>query len=104
MKKTLLLAAILALTTSTVIAADTTTPIQDKSAKNKFERPMGPPPGAMKDREARKAEFEKRLNLTEEQKAKIKKNREADKVKMDPGRPRLITPKAKCRMVNELIK
>lgn len=84
-KKTLILTAILALTTSTVLASENVTPKVDLDKKcvkcKNFDRHM--PPRHM-HKEGPKMDFNKRLNLTDEQKAQIKKNREADRKKMEP--------------------
>ena len=68
--------------------------IQDKQPM-KMERPhkgfdgprhykfKGQPPSKA-EMEAKKAEFEKRLNLTEEQKVQIEKNKQKDKETMKP--------------------
>lgn len=85
MKKTLILMTILALSTTTVFAGNTTTKTTDKQAPAQFEKPnpMGPPP-EFRGKDFRKAEFEKRLNLTEKQKTQINKNREADRKQIQP--------------------
>lgn len=82
MKKTLILASIIALTmTSTAYAGTTTaTKVQTPAQKGQM---MPPPPREFKD-DRHKAEFERRLNLTEAQKAKIEKNRKADMAKLKP--------------------
>ncbi len=87
-KKALILTAIIAFTTTTAIAADNATVNNDcKCAK----RPC-PCAGQMPPRGIHRPprpDFEKRLNLTDAQKAKVKKQRENDKAKMDPIRKEL---------------
>ena len=86
MKKTLILTAILALTATTAIAADTTS----KSECTKCNAPQAgkmPPRGMHHKRHP--MDFEKRLNLTDAQKAKVKKQREADRAKIDPIRKQI---------------
>lgn len=82
MKKTLILASIIALTmTSTAYAGTTTaTKVQTPAQKGQM---MPPPPREFKG-DRHRAEFERRLNLTEAQKAKIEKNRKADMAKLKP--------------------
>lgn len=80
MKKTLILTAILIMTASTVLAADTTT-----TAKTDTDRKCPPCKGQMMPPPPHeKGYFEKRLNLTDAQKEKLKKNREASRAKIDP--------------------
>ncbi len=72
---------------------------------------MGPPPFhqmSAEDRakfkaehEKRKAEMDKRLNLTDEQKQKLDKNREADKKKMEPIINSIRAKKAQIRTISE---
>lgn len=81
-KKTFILAAIIALTTNTVMAAETTSTTQDKKPP-KCESCHKMPPRDM-HRKGEPMDFEKRLNLTDKQKEQIKKNREADRKKMEP--------------------
>lgn len=76
MKKTLILAGLLALTMTTVMAAETpkvnTVPVQSE-----FKRPPMRP-------DAKRAEFEKRLKLTDEQKAQAKEIRKKGHEEMKP--------------------
>ena len=87
MKKTLILASIIALTmTSTAYAGTTTaTKVQTPAQKGQM---MPPPP-------------ERRLNLTEAQKAKIEKNRKADMAKLKPIKEQI---RAKKEAKFEIIK
>ncbi|MBQ3311118.1 Spy/CpxP family protein refolding chaperone [bacterium] len=89
MKRTLILTALLLMTASTVLAADNT--IADNSQKSQKNcvpcngKMMPPPP--MKGHgnfQKNKPNFENRLNLTEAQKTKLKKNHEDSKQKMEP--------------------
>ena len=86
MKKTLILTAIIALTTTTVMAADNAATEKTTCTKCPVAGKM--PPKDM-HRRGPGAEFEKRLNLTEAQKEKVKKQREADRKKMDPIRKQI---------------
>lgn len=95
-KKTLLLAALVAFTATGAIAADTaTTPTKQvlpqaestlPTPQVKEERPEFdvPPPPPCKNKEAKSAEFEKRLKLTDEQKAQAKQLREKSHEQMEP--------------------
>ena len=95
MKKTLILASIIALTmTSTAYAG--TTKVQTPAQKGQ----MMPPPREFKG-DRHKAEFERRLNLTEAQKAKIEKNRKADMAKLKPIKEQI---RAKKEAKFEIIK
>jgi len=85
MKKTLILTAILALTTTTVLAADTTTKTDDVKCKAPCAGKM-PPRGMHKPP---MPDFEKRLNLTDAQKKKVEQQREKDKAKMEPIRKQI---------------
>ncbi len=51
--------------------------------------------------EAKKAEFEKRLNLTEEQKQQIDKNKQKDREKMKPIFEKMAENKAKIREIHQ---
>ena len=85
--------------TSTAYAATTTTQTKAQTPKKK-EQMMPPPPRDFKcDRH--KAAFEKRLNLTEAQKAKIEKNRKADMAKLKPIKEQI---RAKNEAKFEIIK
>lgn len=84
MKKTLILASILAFTMTTALAAESTTAVQTP-AKNTIEtqRPefhKAPP----KKPDFKKEQFEKRLNLSDKQKAKAKELREQGRQQMQP--------------------
>ena len=98
MKKTLILASIIALTmTSTAYAGATTaTKVQTPAQKGQ----MMPPPREFKG-DRHKAEFERRLKLTEAQKAKIEKNRKADMAKLKPIKEQI---RAKKEAKFEIIK
>lgn len=98
MKKTLILASIIALTmTSTAYAGTTTaTKVQTPAPKGQ----MMPPPREFKG-DRHRAEFERRLNLTEAQKAKIEKNRKADMAKLKPIKEQI---RAKKEAKFEIIK
>lgn len=99
MKKTLILASIIALTmTGTVYAGTTTQAKPQPQAKN--GQMMPPPPREFKG-DKHRAEFEKRLNLTEAQKAKIEKNRQADMAKLKPIKDKI---RAKKEAKYEIIK
>lgn len=98
MKKTLILASIIALIMTGTAFADTTT-------QTKFQPPtkngqMMPPPHRGFHSEKRKAEFEKRLNLTDAQKAKIEKNRKSDMEKLKPIKDQI---RAKKEAKHEII-
>ena len=82
-KKILILTAIIALTTSTVFAETKTTVKNPETSKKceKCERQM--PPKNI-HRKGHHMNFEQRLNLTDKQKEQVKKNREADRAKMEP--------------------
>lgn len=96
MKKTLIMALMLALTTGTAIAAtNTTSPISTPTKQVKIlpEAPKNlegsngelmppPPPPILKNNKA--AGFEKRLKLTDEQKAKAKEMRQKSHEEMQP--------------------
>ena len=102
MKKTLILAAIIALTmTSTAYAGNATTAAKAQTpAKN--GQMMPPPPKDFRGgKDKHRAEFEKRLNLTEAQKAKIEKNRKADMAKLKPIKEQI---RAKKEAKHEIIK
>ena len=86
MKKALILTAIVALTTTTALAADTAKTDTKPCTKCPVAGKM--PPRDM-HRRGPGAEFENRLNLTDAQKEKIKKQREADRKKMDPIRKQI---------------
>lgn len=86
MKKALILTAIIALTTTTALAADTAQAEKTNCTKCPLAGKM--PPKDMHKR-GPGADFEKRLNLTDAQKAKIKKQREADRKKMEPLRKQI---------------
>ena len=81
MKKTLILASIIALTMTSTAYAGTTTATKVQTPAQKGQ--MMPPPREFKG-DRHRAEFERRLNLTEAQKAKIEKNRKADIAKLKP--------------------
>lgn len=101
MKKTLILASIIALTmTSTAYAGTTTATKVQTPAPNPKGQMMLPPPREFKG-DRHKAEFERRLNLTEAQKAKIEKNRKADMAKLKPIKEQI---RAKKEAKFEIIK
>ena len=79
MKKALILTAILALTTTTVLAADTATKADDVKCKAPCAGKM-PPRGMHRPP---MPDFEKRLNLTDAQKKKVEQQREKDKAKFE---------------------
>ena len=87
MKKLLILTAIAALTTTTALAADTA-PAPEKTNCTKCPLAGKMPPKDM-HRRGPGAEFEQRLNLTDKQKEKINKQREADRKKMEPLRKQI---------------
>ena len=58
-------------------------------------------PPSKAEMEAKKAEFEKRLNLTEEQKAQIEKNKQDDREKMKPIFDKMKENKAKIREIHK---
>ena len=63
---------------------------------------MPPPPKDFRGgKDKHRAEFEKRLNLTEAQKAKIEKNRKADMAKLKPIKEQI---RAKKEAKHEIIK
>ena len=103
MKKTLILASIIALClTNTAYAGTTTTTQAKQQPPVKNGKMMPPPPKDFhKDKNKHKAEFEKRLNLTEAQKAKIEKNRQADMKKLKPIKDQI---RAKKEAKHEIIK
>lgn len=102
MKKTLILASIIALTmTSSVYAGTTTTPAKAQTPTKNGQMMPPPPKDFRGDRNRHKAEFEKRLNLTEAQKAKIEKNRKADMEKIKPIKDKI---RAKKEAKMEIIK
>lgn len=86
-KKVLILTAIFAITSTTVLAAETTAKNSD-CEKCKTQQFGQMPPKGMHHRRP-PMNFEKRLNLTDAQKAKIEKQREKDRVKMEPIRKQL---------------
>lgn len=80
-KKTLIIASIIALTTTTAFAGEAKT-TQTQKPKPNCESCKKMPP---KDfRRGGPEMFEQRLKLTDKQKAQIQKNREADRAKLDP--------------------
>lgn len=83
MKKLFIMCAIAALSITSSVYASTTTTTDKKANTQKCGCPCK---GIKPDCRGQKgkAEFEKRLNLTEAQKEKIKKNHEADRAKMEP--------------------
>ena len=97
-KKTLILAALAAFTLNGAIAADAiTTPASTPAAQTQQAAPAetptvktdkaqfdAPPPPPCKKREKANAEFEKRLKLTDEQKAKAKELRLKGHEQMEP--------------------
>lgn len=90
MKKTLILASIIALTMTSTAYAGTTTATKVQTPAQKGQ--MMPPPREFKG-DRHRAEFERRLNLTEAQKAKIEKNRKADMAKLKPIKEQIRTKK-----------
>lgn len=91
MKKTLLFASLLAFAVSTqcIAAEATTTPSETPTVKAPVEKQapanVQKPPRKMNPEMAKKkAEFEKRLNLTDEQKAKAKEIRQKGHDQMEP--------------------
>lgn len=84
-KKTLILTAIIALTTTTAFA-ETKTSVKNSKMPQKpnFEQQYRQMPPRDMHRKGPHMNFEQRLNLTDKQKAQVKKNREADRVKMEP--------------------
>lgn len=98
MKKALILTAILALTTTTVLASEA--PATTDKAKCKAPCAGQMPPRGMHHKRP-PMNFEKRLNLTDAQKAKIEKQREKDKAKMEPIRKQI---KEKQKAKFEIIK
>ena len=96
-KKTLLLAALVAFTATGAIAADTATTTPTKQVLPQAESALPtpqvkegrqeldvPPPPPCKNKQAKVAEFEKRLKLTDEQKAQAKVLREKSHEQMEP--------------------
>ncbi|MBQ2871018.1 Spy/CpxP family protein refolding chaperone [bacterium] len=76
MKKTLVLASLLAFTTTTALAnADMPCPMANKANKPPIEGKFQPPPPNPEKMAEKRAEFEKKLKLTEEQKAQAKEIR-----------------------------
>lgn len=98
MKKTLILASIIALTMTSTAYAGTTTATKVQTPAQKGQ--MMPPPREFKG-DRHRAEFERRLNLTEAQKAKIEKNRKADRAKLKPIKEQI---RAKKEAKFEIIK
>lgn len=98
MKKTLILASIIALTMTSTAYAGTTTATKVQTSAPKGQ--MMPPPREFKG-DKHRAEFERRLNLTEAQKAKIEKNRKADIAKLKPIKEQI---RAKKEAKFEIIK
>lgn len=98
MKKTLILASIIALTMTSTAYAGTTTATKVQTPAQKGQ--MMPPPREFKG-DRHRAEFERRLNLTEAQKAKIEKNRKADMAKLKPIKEQI---RAKKEAKFEIIK
>lgn len=98
MKKTLILASIIALTMTSTAYAGTTTATKVQTPAQKGQ--MMPPPRKFKG-DRHRAEFERRLNLTEAQKAKIEKNRKADMAKLKPIKEQI---RAKKEAKFEIIK
>jgi len=88
MKKTLILTAIIALTATTALAGDTTTTKTSDCTKCNVQKEGQMPPRGMNHKRP-PMDFEKRLNLTDAQKAKVKKQREADRAKIDPIRKQI---------------
>lgn len=86
MKKALIVAAIAALTTSTVYAADNAKCNCVKCKCHTEQAEQMPPKDFDMQKPPRKENFDKRLNLTEAQKAKVQKQREAARKKMEPIR------------------
>ena len=87
MKKTLILASIIALTMTSTAYAGTTTATKVQTPTQKGQMMPSPPREFKGDRH--RAEFERRLNLTEAQKAKIEKNRKADMAKLKPNKEQI---------------
>lgn len=89
MKKTLLLASLLAFSMTRVLAAETpapanTTPAAPIQAEAQQAKPQVCPQKPHKKPDCKKAEFEKRLKLTEEQKTKAKELRMKGHEEMKP--------------------
>lgn len=100
MKKTLILASIIALTmTSTAYAGTATTATATKQQTPAKTGKMMPPPPKDFHSEKRKAEFEKRLKLTDAQKAKIEKTRKADMEKIRPIKEQICAKKEAKREI-----
>lgn len=110
MKKTLLLASLLAFTVSIpCFAADAaTTPSEtpkkaeccEKQAPPEFHRPPKGPDCKCK-KEDKKAEFEKRLNLTDEQKAQAKAIREKGHQEMKPVMEKIKVKRDEIKAIKE---
>ncbi len=100
MKKILIMCAIAALATTTSVYAASTSTTTEKANTQKAESPCQCRQKGFKGPKCNE-EFAKRLNLTEAQKEKIKKNHEADRAKMEPIMQKLIE-KEKARF--EIIK
>lgn len=97
-KKTLLLAALVAFTATGAIAADTTSTTPTKQVSQQAESTLPstpqaregrpeldvPPPPPCKNAKAKSAEFEKRLKLTDEQKEQAKQLRAKSHEQMEP--------------------
>lgn len=85
MKKTLILASLLAFSMTTVIAAEeTTTPQTPTKTEIQTVKPQVCPQKPIKKQDCKKAEFEKRLKLTDKQKAQAEQLRMKGHEEMKP--------------------
>lgn len=113
MKKLLILTAILAVSTSTAVFADTTTSTQTTKQSIQANRPafdgQRPPKHELKgqrppkgpDFQKRNAEFEKRLNLSDEQKKKAENMRKEGFEKMKPIMDKMHEKQKEAKLLKE---
>ena len=104
MKKSLILASLLAFTMSSVMAADQTPKCNCEKDSQRPPMEQGkfqPPPHKGQRPDVKKADFEKKLKLTEEQKAQAKELRQKGHEQMKPIFEKMNAKKSEARKIKE---
>lgn len=109
MKKTILLSSIVVMVIFTCNAASyadcsgetAKIPVKMQKEMPQHYKPMHPHHPSKAEMDAKKAEFEKRLNLTEEQKKQIEENRVKDHEKIKPFIDQKMAKKAEIKKLRE---